>query len=195
MNTIEKPKAKSKKQVWIVVDVEADGPCPGLYSMIQVGAVAILGGKFEKFGAKFCPLDGAAFQQEALNVVGVTREETLAYTKTQHAMEDFRNWLRIIELKAYDERFDVRLVFVSDNLAFDWQFVNYYFHKYFGGNPFGHSGRRIGDLWSGFNNDYRKGSEWKGFRVTRHTHDPVDDATGNAEALLHMASVGLKLPV
>ena len=26
---------------WIMVDVEADGPCPGLYSMVSFGAVVV----------------------------------------------------------------------------------------------------------------------------------------------------------
>jgi DNA polymerase III epsilon subunit-like protein len=29
------------------------------------------------------------------------------------------------------------LVFVGFNAPFDWSFVNYYFHKYLGRNPFG----------------------------------------------------------
>ena len=39
-----------------------------------------------------------------------------------------------------------------------------------------------------------KGTEWKQFRRTRHTHNPVDDAKGNAEALLHFETLGLVLP-
>jgi hypothetical protein len=34
---------------------------------------------------------------------------------------------------------------------------------------------------------------FKHLRVTAHTHHPVDDAKGNAEALLEMKKMGLKL--
>jgi hypothetical protein len=41
-------------------------------------------------------------------------------------------------------------------------YTNWYLHKFTGNNPFGWSGRRIGDLWAGFNNDmYIK---WKWMR-------------------------------
>ena len=85
-----------------------------------------------------------------------------------------------------------RPVFCSDNLAFDWQFINYYFHAYLGRNPFGWSGRRIGDLYCGMVRDGY--APWKHLRKTPHDHDPLNDARGNAEALLEMIAMGLKLP-
>ena len=62
---------------------------------------------------------------------------------------------------------------------------------YLDGNPFGFSGRRIGDLYCGFVND--TWAKWKHLRKTRHSHNPVDDAKGNAEALLEMQHQGLKV--
>ena len=73
-------------------------------------------------------------------------------------------------------------VMVSDNPAYDFQWVNFYFWKYFQSNPFGHSARRIGDFYAGLRGDFRKSQEWKRLRVTRHDHHPVHDALGNAEA-------------
>lgn len=102
-------------------------------------------------------------------------------------MRGFKVWLESVSE-------DAPLVFVSDNPAFDWQFINYYFHRFLGGNPFGFSARRIGDLYSGWKGDARKANEWKSRRRTKHTHDPLDDAKGNAEALLTMWSEGLALP-
>jgi hypothetical protein len=56
------------------------------------------------------------------------------------------------------------------------------------------SRRRIGDLYSGLTKDYFAASKWKKFRKTLHTHSPVDDASGNAEALLVIRDLGLKFP-
>jgi hypothetical protein len=39
------------------------------------------------------------------------------------------------------------------------------------------------------------GRPWKQLRRTRHTHNPVDDALGNVEALITMADMGLTIPV
>ena len=36
-------------------------------------------------------------------------------------------------------------------------------------------------------------SKWKHLRVTKHTHNPVDDAKGNAEVLLKLKEMGLKI--
>ena len=35
--------------------------------------------------------------------------------------------------------------------------------------------------------------KWKWMRKTTHTHNPVDDAKGNAEALLEMQKRGLNI--
>ena len=75
-----------------------------------------------------------------------------------------------------------RLVFVSDNPAYDWQFINYYFHKFLSKNPFGHSARRISDFYAGLKGDWNETQSWKKLRVTTHDHNPVNDAMGNLEA-------------
>ena len=75
-----------------------------------------------------------------------------------------------------------RPVFVSDNPAYDFGWINFYFWKYLGRNPFGHSARRIGDFYAGLCGDFWKSSDWKKLRKTAHDHHPVHDALGNAEA-------------
>ncbi len=61
---------------------------------------------------------------------------------------------------------------------------------YLGRNIFGFSARRIGDLYCGVVKDSR--AKWKHLRKTTHTHNPVDDAKGNAEALLEIEKLGVK---
>ncbi|MBX3256623.1 MAG: hypothetical protein KF862_20975 [Chitinophagaceae bacterium] len=61
-------------------------------------------------------------------------------------------------------------------------------------NPFGFSARRIEDLYCGMKMDTGLNAEWKRlFRKTRHDHNPVNDALGNAQALLAMQALGLKI--
>ena len=60
-----------------------------------------------------------------------------------------------------------------------------------GDNPFGHSSTNLGSLYKGLVKDTFK--SFKGLRQTPHTHHPVDDAMGNAEALLQMKEMGLKI--
>src|SRR5579883_3168411 len=169
-----------------VVDVESDGPAPGLFSMVSFGAVKVDNALATTFYGQTRPIS-EKWSSEALAVSGITREDHLGYEAPEAVMFRFAGWLK--------EHSEGRPVFVSDNVAFDWQFINYYFHAFTGGNPFGFSGRRIGDLYCGLVKDMSANAEWKKFRKTRHTHHPVDDAKGNAEALLAFAKEhGLKLP-
>jgi hypothetical protein len=69
-------------------------------------------------------------------------------------------------------------------------FVCWYFWKFLGRNPFGYSSRRLSDLVCGIEKDLY--APWKGLRKTPHTHDPLDDARGNAEVLLELHKRGLK---
>ena len=59
-------------------------------------------------------------------------------------------------------------------------------------NPFGFSSQNLGSLYKGLVKDTFQ--NFKHLRKTHHTHHPVDDARGNAEALLHMKDhLGLKI--
>jgi hypothetical protein len=75
-----------------------------------------------------------------------------------------------------------RPVFVSDNPAYDWQWIAALFDRAGMDNPFGHSARRISDFWAGLNRDWSDTQSWKRFRRTAHDHNPVNDAMGNVEA-------------
>jgi len=167
---------------YVMVDVEADGRYPGGYSMIALGAVIVEKELSRTFSGKLKPISDA-WSPEALAVSGFAREETLAFDDPKEVMTRFAAWLSR-ECKG-------RPVFVSDNNGFDWQFVNWYFWHLTGANPFGHSSMNLGSLYKGFVKDTAQ--NFKHLRKTRHTHDPVDDARGNAEALLAMIGMGLKL--
>ncbi len=64
---------------WFVCDVEADGPCPGLYSMSEFGVVKLDRDLKTTFYAQTAPLKGADFDLAAMKVTGLTREKHLTY--------------------------------------------------------------------------------------------------------------------
>jgi len=167
---------------FVVVDVEADGPCPGLYSMVSFGAVIVEPGLPRAFYGQTRPIS-EDWRADALAISGHTREEHLTFPHPLETMRRFDDWLRQ-QIKTGQK------VFISDNPAFDWQFINYYFHRYLDANPFGWSARRIGDMYAGMKGDVQ--ASWKHLRKTKHDHHPVNDAKGNAEALLAMREWGLK---
>jgi DNA polymerase III epsilon subunit-like protein len=164
---------------WVMIDIEADGPAPGLYSMIELGAVVVEPGLTRTFYTSLQPIS-SLFVPEALNITGYSREQTMAFTNPLDAIMDFDKWLK--------DNVSEQPRFISDNNGFDWQFVNYYFWKYLNRNPFGYSSQNLGSLYKGMKRDTRQ--NFKHLRKTAHTHNPVDDARGNAEAMLAMAHQG-----
>lgn len=170
---------------YIVVDVEADGPIPHKYSMVCFGAVVVEPGLSKSFYGQTRPISND-WIPDALNISGFTRDEHEKFEEPSKVMQDFADWLKINSIS--------NPVFISDNPAFDWQWINYYFHTYLGSNPFGFSARRIGDLYCGMKMDTGLNSKWKKLlRKTKHDHNPINDAKANAEALLAMKDMGLKI--
>jgi len=146
---------------YIMVDIEADGPIPGDFSMICLGAIVV---------------------EESLDS-GFSRAETLKFDDPMIVMEKFEQWVKEV---APNKKF-----FASDNNGFDWMFVCWYFQHFLGRNIFGFSSTNLGSLYKGMMKDVY--SSFKHLRKTKHTHNPVDDAKGNAEALLSMKKMGLKI--
>lgn len=115
--------------------------------------------------------DSAAFEFGAVEYK--TKKTFHGQGGSRETFTAFAEWLK---------QFKGRPIFVSDNPAYDWQFINYYFHRWLGYNPFGHSARRISDFYAGLMRDFQNTQEWKKYRVTPHDHNPVNDAMGNVEA-------------
>jgi hypothetical protein len=158
-----------------MVDVESDSPIPGDYSMVCFGAVLVDNNLDKTFYGKTKPISDK-WIPEALNISGFTREDTLLFDDPQAVMTQFAEWIKSNSKGSP--------VFISDNNGYDWQFINWYFHHFTGNNPFGFSSQNLGSLYKGMVKDMSK--NFKFLRKTRHTHNPVDDAVGNAEALLAM---------
>ena len=166
---------------YVMVDIEADGPIPGDYSMISLGAIVVEPALTRGYGMKLRPIS-EKWIPEALAVSGHSREETMSFGDPAVEMQRLGEWLK---------KLGSQPVFVSDNNGFDWMFVCWYFHHFTGACPFGFSSQNLGSLYKGLMKDMR--ASFKHLRKTKHTHDPVDDATGNAEALLHMIdAMGLR---
>lgn len=107
-----------------------------------------------------------------------TRKTFHGKDNSRETFEKFNEWLKTFG--------PGRKVFISDNPAYDWAPINFYFHLYFSQNPFGHSARRIGDFYAGLVGDFYNSSKWKKLRITKHDHNPVNDAMGNVEAFQRM---------
>lgn len=159
----------------VSVDIESDGPCPGLHSMVCFGAVIVEAGFQRTFYAELKPIS-EIYLPDALAISGFSREQCMKFPDPRDAMQNFEAWLQ--------KNINGRPIMYSDNNGYDMGFLNYYFWQYLGRNPFGWSSANIGSLYKGIVKD--EYATFKHLRDTKHTHNPVDDAKGNAEALLKM---------
>ena len=173
-----------------VCDIESDGPIPGPYSMINFGIVKVEPSLEIFYYGETKPIS-KDWIPEALAISGVSRETHETFNSPEFTMTAVRKWIIENNTKG-------RPIFISDNNGYDFAFFNYYFHTFIDKsvpfndrNPFGWSSRRISDLYCGMMKDSR--AAWKHLRKTKHTHDPVQDSLGNAEVILEMKRMGLKI--
>lgn len=151
----------------IFVDCEATGKSPSTAYLTEFGAVSYP--KRETFHGELYAITRTADHK----TVGAPKDHP------EKVFADFDLWLKQVSN-------DSRPIFISDNPAFDWQWINDGFHKYLGHNPFGHSARRISDFYAGLTKDFKNSQKWKKWRVTPHDHNPVHDSLGNVEAFDRM---------
>jgi len=119
-------------ELYISVDVETSGPIPGEYSLLSIGACLVSDPNSSVY-IELRP-DSPKHDPEALAVSGLSLD--LLYREgapPQEAMHTFENWVASLC------RPKQRVIFVGLNAPFDWSFINYYFHKYIGRNPFGYT--------------------------------------------------------
>jgi hypothetical protein len=129
--------------LYISVDVEADGPIPGPYSMLSFGmAVA---GAFDgrtyrpaaigeqTFYRELRPI-GPSFEPDALAASGLDRERLrVEGADPSDAMTAASEWVGSV-------REHRRPVFVAYPLVYDWLFMYWYFKRFSkSGSPFGFS--------------------------------------------------------
>jgi hypothetical protein len=149
----------------IFVDCEATGPCPGLGELTEFGAVEYR--SRQTFHGVLFEARPRADNPALSELTGTAFDPVAVFTA-------FEEWIASVTKG--------RPIFVSDNPAFDFQWINYGFCHAIGRNPFGHSGRRISDFYAGLMGDFGNSQGWKKLRVTPHDHNPVNDALGNVEA-------------
>jgi DNA polymerase III epsilon subunit-like protein len=117
------------EEIYISVDIETAGPIPGEYSMLSIGACAVENSE-HSFYVELQPINDNA-DPAALAVCKLSMETLKEIGKDPTAaMLEFSGWINQIAGGRNP-------VFVGFNASFDWGFVNWYFHKFLGKNPFG----------------------------------------------------------
>ncbi|MBN1639787.1 MAG: 3'-5' exonuclease [Anaerolineae bacterium] len=165
--------------VYVVIDIEAAGPNPSEYALLSIGACTT-GRPRQTFYVELQP-DRDASTPEAMAIHGLSLERlTVRGTPPVDAMRQFAAWLDQVTPG------QAQPVFVAFNAPFDWMYVNDYFHRYLGRNPFGHAALDIKAYYMGLHNvpwaetSYRFVSERYGARDAL-SHHALDDAIHEAQ--------------
>jgi hypothetical protein len=191
----------SDQQIYIVVDIEADGPVPGQYSMLSLAAVATTPElEIGRFYRKLQALPGAG--QEP-NTMRWWNTEPKAWEEVQTGAEDPS--VVISDFVAWIESLDKQPIFVASPIALDYSFVGWYLMRFAGRNPFSneHNAVRTLDIRSFISGKY--GLTFDGSSRTQlpdrlthvmppHTHKAIDDAVGYANLLRHVLRIDALTP-
>lgn len=162
-------------EIYVAVDVEADGPIPGPYSMLSLGMAAV--GHDLTFYTEIKPISDE-YSPEALAVSGLDRDRLIREAPSaEEAMTVAAAWVNGLRKVG-------RPVFLAAPAVWDGMFVHWYFTRFTGKSPFGATGSGV-DLrsyWMGLT-----GCEWVQTRKTNiikavglygipHTHHAGEDA-------------------
>ncbi|MEV4140410.1 exonuclease [Dactylosporangium sp. NPDC049742] len=183
-----------RADVYFSLDVEADGPIPGPYSMVSVG-LAVAGrsdGEFraadpaaETFYRELRPISDD-FVPEALAVSGLDRAALLRDgADPAAAMGELSDWVTRTAGNG-------RPVIVAYPAVFDWMFLYWYLLRFTGSSVFGHSGcldiKTLYAVRAGVPIGAAVKSRMPAHLLSqrRHTHHALDDAIEQAELFANL---------
>ncbi len=190
------------REFYISVDIEADGPLPGEYSLSSIGAC--LAGTYgpgdrnlqyrpidpvdrsvypitkstNAFYAELQPISDKV-DPESAAVAGLDRRRLQEHgAPPLRALTALQDWLRTVCGP------DGRAIFVSFG-TFDWLYMAWYLTKYLGANPFGFNSLDLKSYYMGkertpwlFTSKANLKRKYK--EGVRHTHHGLDDALEQA---------------
>jgi hypothetical protein len=166
------------KEIFVSTDVEADGPIPGVYSMLSFGSAAFLPDKtiISTFSANLKTLPGAIEDPDTMNW---WKEQPKAWENCRQnqkepvdAMKEYLAWLKNLPGKP---------VFTAYPAGFDFMCIYWYLIKFTGESPFSFSCLDIKSyamamLKRDFHSISKKTMPKSWFDTCNKTHVALDDA-------------------
>jgi len=189
--------APQKDELYFFLDVETDGPVPGLDSMIELGMVCCFpdGEEAGRISLALHPLPDA-LRRESIAKAGCNAfwerfPKVLAKIQSEAihplmAMAHVSRWVSDIQFRENRSR---GLVCVTDPAAFDYAFLRYYWERFVPNvrNPFEQRCFDMRSWWAGatggaYFKSGKQGMKRAGVRWSApHTHRAVEDAHELAE--------------
>ncbi len=186
-------------EIFISIDIEADGHVPGLSSMLSCGAAAYNIEK-ELLGTFSCNFELLPDAKPEKRVSDFWEKHQAEYDETRKNMvspevgiRQFITWLK-------ETSGNKRPIAVAYPAVYDFPWIDYYTIKYTGRNPFGHS--KCIDIktyaWSKLGGKFSYATKrnfpksW--FDPLPHTHIALDDALQQGTLFINMLRESEGLP-
>jgi hypothetical protein len=180
-------------EIFISTDIEADGPIPGDYSMLSLGAAALTpdGKVISTFYVNLETLPGAMTDQSTMDWWAGNKEAYEATRKDtvdpKTAMEQYTTWVK---------KQPGVPVFVGYPAGYDFTWVYWYLIHFTGSSPFSFSGIDIKTYASAilklpYRQSTKKNMPKRWFPNDPHTHIAVEDAIEQGKLFCNMLKENL----
>jgi DNA polymerase III epsilon subunit-like protein len=163
----------------VSVDVETAGPNPADYALLSIGACTLTQPR-KTFYAELKPtsfkVDPGALEVHKLDLTHLAE----VGNDPKEALGKMADWLKNT---IQDERGSL---FLGFNSPFDWMFLNDYFHRFLGYNPFGHSSLDIKSFVMGLKRVPWAGTSMRALTEKPLRHNALEDAIDQAELFINL---------
>lgn len=190
-----------KDEVFVSIDIEADGPSPGPNSMLSFAAVAqdINRNNLGEFERNLNVLENSQQDKKTMTEFWANFPEMYQATRQDmvhphQAMEEFKKWVNGLRKHGVP-------IFVAYPLGFDYKYMDWYMHKFLGKNVFGISGIDIKSFAMAMLGTKFKETN-KGIFPKRwfpknmpHTHLAIDDAREQCHLFISIIRENRGLPL
>jgi ribonuclease T len=163
---------------YISVDIEAAGPIPSQYALLSIGACSLSQPR-QTFYAELIP-DKDRADPHSMQIHGLELSRlAVEGLPPEDALRRLTAWLKEVVPPGRSP------LMVGFNAPFDWMFINDYFIRYLGSNPFGHSAVDIKSVYLGASG--KSWAETSGYNLhqlyesgNQLSHNALDDSISQA---------------
>lgn len=180
--------------LYLSIDIEANGECPGLHSMLSIGMAGYLRDKtlMFQYEANLFPLQDAGTTPSTMKFWEENKE---AYNYVSTNQRDAQEVMMELSKKIKELRKTYKIVVIGWPINYDWQWIHYYFHRFTKSNPLGFSARCISSYaWAVMKNEFPVNKQHILEFIdptTSHTHKALDDAKEQGMIFLNLMNHNL----
>jgi len=186
-------------EIYFSTDIESNGLCPGIFSMLSFGSVAFMISPDRKphvVGQFYSNLELLPGAGEDPDTMEFWKKNQSTYDETRKdlqdpsdAMKKYAAWIDSCCRLSFSTT--AKPVFVGYPAGFDFTFMYYYLHRFVGKSPFSFSALDIKSyvmavLKTDFRESTKRNMPKRWFPKLPHTHNALDDALEQGHLFMNL---------